>query len=174
MNDMSAPKRAVQRKKLDEPTYNTIVARTAKVFDPSERILADIAELAPTIAAHAAEIEAERGIPPNLIAALRSIGVFRMFAPRSHGGLELDLRGGLAVITALAKIEGSLGWTALIASIGALIPPLLPRATYDRIYRDGPDVIFAGSIQPPGTAERTAGGWRGDGRWPTARGSRHR
>src|SRR5215813_9740963 len=56
MNDMSAPKLAGQRKKLDEAAYDTVFARTAKVFDPSERILADIAELAPTIAAHAAEI----------------------------------------------------------------------------------------------------------------------
>src|SRR5262249_55706261 len=151
-------------------TYNTVFGRMGKIFDPSERIRADIADLAPTIAAHAAEIEAERRIPPHLIAALRSIGVFRMFVPRSHGGLELDLPGGLAVITALAKIEGSVGWSAMIASIGGLFPPLLPRETYDRVYRDGPDVIFAGSIQPAGTAERVASGWRVDGRWPFASG----
>src|SRR5262249_61772937 len=120
--------------------------------------------------ASAAETDAERGIPPNLIAGLRSIGVFRMFAPRSHGGLELDLPSGLAVITALAKIEGSVGWTAMIQSVGALFVPLLPREIYDRIYRDGPDVIFAGSIQPAGMAERAAGGGRGNAAGPVGRG----
>src|SRR5262249_13315368 len=154
MNDMSAPKLATKRHDdRGEVTYNTMFARTPRISEPSERIRADIAELAPTIAAHAAEIEAERRIPSHLIAALRSIGVFRMFAPRSHGGLELDLPGGLAVITALAKIEGSVGWTPMIGSVGALFPPLLPRETYDRIYRSGPDVIVAGSIQPIRTAE---------------------
>ena len=57
----------------------------------AERLLADIRELAPVITARAAEIEAGRRIPPDLVEALRSIGVFRMFVPRSHGGLELDL-----------------------------------------------------------------------------------
>lgn len=148
-------------------------ASTAATFHRAERILADIAELAPAIAARAAEIEAERRIPPDLIKALRSIGVFRMFAPQSHGGLELDLAGGLAVITALAKIDASVGWTAMIGSGGSLFAALLPRETYDRIYHDGPDVIVAGSIQPAGTAERAAGGWRVNGRWPFVSGCMH-
>jgi uncharacterized membrane-anchored protein len=37
---------------------------------------------------------------------------------------------------------------------------LLPRETYEEVYRDGPDVIRAGSAQPVGTAEATADGWR--------------
>ena len=36
-----------------------------------------------------------------------------MFVPRSHGGLELTLPAGLAVIAALARIDGSVGWTAV-------------------------------------------------------------
>jgi indole-3-acetate monooxygenase len=173
MNDMSAPKRAQQPRDLNKATYSTIFARTATIFHSAERILADVAELASTIAARAAQIEAERRVPRDLIEVLRSIGVFRMFAPQSHGGLELDLPSGLAVITALAKIEGSIGWTAMIGSGGGLFAPLLPRETYDRIYRDGPDVIIAGSIQPVGTAERAAGGWRVNGRWPFASGCMH-
>jgi indole-3-acetate monooxygenase len=53
-------------------------------------LLADIRELAPQIFSRAAEIEAGRRIPPDLVEALRSIGVFRMFVPQSHGGLEVD------------------------------------------------------------------------------------
>jgi alkylation response protein AidB-like acyl-CoA dehydrogenase len=34
-------------------------------------------------------------------------------------------------------------------------------------------VIFAGSTQPAGTAERVAGGWRVNGRWPFASGCQH-
>jgi indole-3-acetate monooxygenase len=162
MNDMSGLKRAQRHRDSGEATYNTIFATRAAVFDPRERILAD-----------AAEIEAERSIPLDLIDALRSIGVFRMFAPQSHHGLELDPAGGLAVITALAKIEGSVGWSAMIGSAGGLFATLLPRETYDRVYRDGPDVIIAGSIQPAGRAERAAGGWRVNGRWPFASGCLH-
>src|ERR1700704_7175077 len=129
----------------------------------AQRLLADIRELAPHVTSRAAEIEDARRIPLDLVEALRSIGVFRMFAPQSHGGLELDLPTGLEIIAALGRIDGSIGWTAMIGSVGGAFAPSLPRETYERIYRNGPDVIIAGSIQPVGTAQATSGGWRGRG-----------
>jgi alkylation response protein AidB-like acyl-CoA dehydrogenase len=139
----------------------------------AKRLLADIAVLAPGITARAAEIETGRRIPFDLVETLRSIGVFRMLAPESHGGLELDLPEAIEIIEALGRIEGSVGWTVMIASGGDLFMPLLPRETYDQVYRDGPDTILAGSIQPAGTAERTEDGWRVKGRWPFASGCQH-
>jgi alkylation response protein AidB-like acyl-CoA dehydrogenase len=62
----------------------------------AQRLLADIRELGPHITSRAAEIEAGRRIPLDLVEALRSTGVFRMFVPQSHGGLELDLPAALA------------------------------------------------------------------------------
>src|SRR5260221_11319844 len=76
----------------------------------SQRLLADIRELAPDITARAAEIEAGRRIPLDLVETLRSIGVFRIFVPRSHDGLELDLPTALEIIGALGRIDGSVGW----------------------------------------------------------------
>lgn len=138
-----------------------------------ERLLADIGKLAPDIRARAAEIEAGRRVPPDLVAALKSIGIFRIFAPRSHGGFELDLSAGLEVFGALARIDGSVGWTAMIGNGIATAAPQLPRETYEKIYRNGPDVIFAGSGQPAGTAEAVAGGLRVNGRWSFASGCQH-
>ncbi|MEJ0017182.1 MAG: acyl-CoA dehydrogenase family protein [Acetobacteraceae bacterium] len=137
------------------------------------QLLADIRQLAPHIAARAAEFEAGRRIPPDLIDTLRSLGMFRMFAPRSRDGLEMALPEALDVIAAIARIDGSFGWTAMIGSGSAIFAPLVARETYERVYRDGPDVILAGSIQPSGTAEATAGGWRISGRWPFASGCEH-
>src|SRR5215469_8177516 len=91
-----------------------------------ERMLADIRELAPKIDARIAEIEGGRRMPLDLVEALKSIGVFRMFVPRSHGGLELDLPAGMEIVAALARIDGAIGWTAMIASGGPLFAPLLP------------------------------------------------
>jgi indole-3-acetate monooxygenase len=51
----------------------------------ANRLLLDIQDLAPDIAARAAEIEAARDIPSDLVEALRSIGTYRMFVPHSHG-----------------------------------------------------------------------------------------
>ena len=138
-----------------------------------KRLLADIEELAPALAARAAEMEAERRIPHDVMEVLKSIGAFRLFAPRSHGGLELDLTTGLRIITALARIDGSVGWTAMIGNGGHLFAALLPRETCDRVYRNGPDPMIAGVSAPAGTAEATEGGWRVNGRWPFASGCLH-
>jgi alkylation response protein AidB-like acyl-CoA dehydrogenase len=125
------------------------------------------------IAARAAEIEAARRVPLDLVETLRSIGIFRMLAPKSHGGLELELWAVLKIMAALAKIDGSFGWAAMIGSGASLFASLLPRETYDQIYHDGPDVIFAGSTQPAGTAEAAEDGLRVNGRWPFASGCQH-
>ena len=65
----------------------------------------------------------------------RSIGIFRLFVPRSHGGLELDLPTALEIIAALGRIDGSVGWTAMIGCGSGIFAPLLPRETYEQSTR---------------------------------------
>ena len=153
--------------------FPDIASQSSPSPTSAQRLLADVEALASDITSRAAEIEAGRRIPPDLVETLRSIGVFRMFTPRSHGGLELDLPSALEVLGALARIDGSVGWIAMIGSVSALFMPMLPRETYDLAYKDGPDVIGAGSLQPTGTAEAMAGGFRVNGRWPFASGCQH-
>jgi alkylation response protein AidB-like acyl-CoA dehydrogenase len=138
-----------------------------------DRLLTDILGLAPDIASRAGEFETARCIPLDLVARLRSVGIYRMLVPGSHGGLELDLPSALDICSALARIDGSVGWTAMIGSGSTLFAPLLPRDTYERIYRNGPDVIVAGSTAPFGKAEAVPGGWRVSGRWPFASACQH-
>jgi alkylation response protein AidB-like acyl-CoA dehydrogenase len=139
----------------------------------ARHVLVKIRELAPAIAARLSEIERERQIPSDLMETLKSAGVFRLFVPASHGGFEVDLPTGLDLIEALARIDASVGWSAMIGCIVSIIAASLPRETYDRIYRAGPDVTIAGSNQPAGTAEPAPGGWRVSGRWPLASGCVH-
>lgn len=139
----------------------------------AQRLLADIRELAPHVTSRAAEIEAGRRIPVDLVEQLRSTGVFRLFVPQSHGGLELDLPTALEVIAALGRLDGSVGWTAMIGAGSAIFVPYLPRETYDQVYHNGPDMIIAASAQPAGMAEAVPGGWRITGRWPFMSGCQH-
>ena len=96
-----------------------------------EMVLADARALAGELAPRAAEFEAARTMPPDVVDQLREIGVFRMYAPKSHGGLELDFPVTLEILTALARIDGSLGWVAMIGAGSAPFLSRLPRATYD-------------------------------------------
>jgi alkylation response protein AidB-like acyl-CoA dehydrogenase len=136
-------------------------------------MFAEIAKLAPDISSRGAEIEAARRMPPDLVETLRSLGVFRMFVPRSHGGLELDIPEGLEVVRALSRVDGSVGWIAMIGSGTALLPSLLPRDVYEQVYRNGPDTILASSVLPGGTAEAVSGGWKVKGRWGFVSGCQH-
>jgi indole-3-acetate monooxygenase len=158
---------------FDRPEASNPAADVASMTNVTERMLSDIRALAPEITARAAEIEAGRRIPPDLVDKLRSIGIFRALTPRSHGGLEIDLPPAIQIMEALCRIEGSIGWITMIGMGTAIFAPLLPREVYEQIYQNGPDVVFASSIQPAGTAEATAGGWRVGGRWPFSSGCQH-
>jgi alkylation response protein AidB-like acyl-CoA dehydrogenase len=153
--------------------YANTNSETLSMTDPYNRLLADIQEIAPIITARAKEIETSRRVPLDLVDRLRTVGIFRMFVPRSHGGMELDMPRGLRIIEILSKIDGSIGWVAMIGSGSAMLASLLPRDSYERIYRDGPDAVFAGSAQPGGAAEAVNGNWRVSGRWPFASGCQH-
>src|SRR5580700_745308 len=141
--------------------------------DATNQLLADIQELAPCIQSRSGEMEASGRIPIDLIESLRTIRVFRIFVPRSHDGLELDFIDGIEISQALARIDGSVGWIATISAGVSMVTTLLPPEIYDRIYKDGPDVIFAGSLKPGGKAEATGNSWRLNGRFGFASGCQH-
>jgi alkylation response protein AidB-like acyl-CoA dehydrogenase len=140
--------------------------------DQGKTLLERIQALAPEIEARPAEIAATRNLPEDLVAALRATGLFRMFTPKSYGGLELDFPMALDVFRTLARIDSAVGWAAMIGAGTGFTAPLLPRPTLDEIFRV-PDVIMAGSTQPVAKAERVPRGWRVGGRWPFVSGCRH-
>jgi len=59
--------------------------------------------MAPGIAARAAEIEAARELPGDLLSDLVTAACARMFVPRSHGGLDIDPPSSLEIFEARAK-----------------------------------------------------------------------
>jgi alkylation response protein AidB-like acyl-CoA dehydrogenase len=134
------------------------------------RLLAAIGDLTPALAARAEEIEGARRVPRDIVDTLRQIGIFRMQVPRSHGGLELSVPEVLPVITALSAADSSIGWVAMIVTTSQTFCTRLPRATYDRVFADGPDTIVVGAGTPAGRAEKIDGGYRITGRWPFSSG----
>src|SRR6202161_2168765 len=84
---------------------------------PEAKTLLDaVRELAPSISARSAEIDFGRRLPLDLLAQLTSAGCFRMFVPKSHGGLDIDVPASMEIIEALATADGSTGWVVMIGS----------------------------------------------------------
>ena len=135
-----------------------------------DQVLSRIAALAPMVARLAPDIEQDRSLPAELVSALRSARIYGMLVPRRYGGLELDPPSASRAIAALARLDGSVGWNAMIGHIAALSPFLASRTLCEQVYQDGKDHILAGSGQPVGAAERVPGGWRVTGSWPFASG----
>jgi alkylation response protein AidB-like acyl-CoA dehydrogenase len=136
----------------------------------SDQVLSRIAALAPMVARLASNIDQGRRLPAELVSALKSARIYGMLVPRRYGGLELDAPSAFRAVAALARLDGSVGWNAMIGQIAGLMPFLTSPTLCEQILRDGQDHIIAGSGQPVGAAERVPGGWRVTGTWPFASG----
>jgi alkylation response protein AidB-like acyl-CoA dehydrogenase len=138
----------------------------------ASHVLDNVRALTPSIAARAAEIEAARRLPRDLLDELIEAGCFRMLVPQSHGGLGVDLVYAMRVYETLAHADASTGWTVMI---GTGWPELsqLPRASFDELFAYGPDLIVAGAFNPTATIEPVDNGYRVNGRWAFASGCQH-
>ena len=130
--------------------------------------------LAPTIAGRAAEIEAARRVPRDLLDEVARAGCFRLLLPSSHGGVGADLPAALRVYEALARADASLAWVAMIGGGAWIDLAGLPRASFDALFPGTGDVVVAGVFSPSGSiAAVDPDGYRVDGRWSFASGCEH-
>jgi len=136
-------------------------------------LLGAVGGLAPSISARSAEIDKARRLPLDLLGQLTAAGCFRMFVPKSHGGLDIDVPASMEIIETLASADGSTGWVVMIGSETPMFLALLSRSHFDSLYASGPDVIIAGAFAPRGQAELVDGNYRVNGRWAFASGCQH-
>ncbi|HEX5097668.1 MAG TPA: acyl-CoA dehydrogenase family protein [Acidimicrobiia bacterium] len=139
----------------------------------TEAVAERVRALAPSIAARAAEIEAARRLPLDLLDDLKRAGCFRLLLPTSHGGIGAGLPDAMRVLEILARADGSTGWTVMIGAGSWCDLTGLPRATFDALYGGDRDVVTAGAFNPSGSIEPVDGGYRVRGRWAFASGCEH-
>jgi len=97
--------------------------------------------------------------------------LWKIWVPKTHGGLGLALTEGLQTLQQLATIDGSLGWTVTLCSganyfIGNLLP-----TTASTIFKASTNPILGGSGGLFGTAEKEADYYRLNGTWKYATGA---
>lgn len=131
-------------------------------------------ELRPMLAAASDEIERRRGVTPEVVAAMKERGIFRMLLPRSIGGAEIDPLTYTAVLEELAQGDGSTAWCLGQNSGCSMIAPYLAPEIAREIF-GGPDGILAWGPDIPSPSRGIAvdGGYRVTGQWGFATGSRH-
>ncbi len=113
-------------------------------------LLAEVDSIAPILAEYASSSERLGRLDAPSIEAVRGTRLLRMFCPRELGGLEVDPVTAILVLEALARIDGSTGWTIGILCSAHVFPPYLPAAGARRIYANGVTPL-AGSFFPQGS-----------------------
>jgi alkylation response protein AidB-like acyl-CoA dehydrogenase len=149
------------------------VATGLSQTDARRRVLNAARELAPELSARAAEGEALRTMPPDLVARAKRAGLFRLALPRSLGGFELDPATLVEVVEELSRADGSAGWTLLIGNATLFFAWLEPGVARAMI---GTDVDFASTSMfgPFGQAVPISDSdFAVSGRWPFNSGCPH-
>lgn len=128
-----------------------------------------LAELLAHIRAHRDEYTRLRHVPRELIARLKTQGVYRAATPQCFGGSGMAPAAFLQLIAQISQADGSVGWVASFGS-AAIYLAALPKATQALVYRDSPDLAFAGGLFPIQPAQPVDGGWNVSGTWKFASG----
>ena len=112
-------------------------------------------------------------MPPDLVAKVKSAGLFRLALPKSLGGLELDPATIVRVVERVSHADGSAGWTVLIGNATAFFAWLDP-AVAQEMTGDNPNFASTSMFAPMGTSIPDGEGqYLVTGRWPFNSGCPH-
>src|ERR1051325_9930671 len=123
-----------------------------------------VAPVADKIRMTAAEAEAMRRLPDDLMTALKKAGLFSIYTPKQFGGLELPLPDALRVVEEVARQDGSTGWTVALGLANGVFTAMLPEASAASVIDHGAALIPAAPAFGV-RAARVDGGYRLTGRW---------
>jgi alkylation response protein AidB-like acyl-CoA dehydrogenase len=123
-----------------------------------------VAPVADDIRRTAAQAEAERRLPDQLLSRLMDAGLFSIYTPREFGGLDLPLPEALRVVEEVSRHDGSTGWTVALGFANGLSTSVLPEASAARVLGNG-SALIAGAPAFGVRAVRAEGGYRLTGRW---------
>jgi indole-3-acetate monooxygenase len=134
----------------------------------------DIARaLAPRIRARAAEIEAGRQLPRDLVMEIANARLFKVALSEAEGGLGADVLTTLRVIEEVARADGSTGWCLAMGintfRQSAQFEPDVRRT----LFHSDPVGVSAGSANPRGRAVAVPNGYQVTGHWLFASGCMH-
>ncbi|WP_435199189.1 hypothetical protein [Janibacter sp. GS2] len=109
-------------------------------------------------------------VPRDYVEMLKRAGIYRASTPSVFGGEPMPPHEFLDQIERISAVDPATGW---VASFGSALIYLsaLPLEVQRELYKDGPDVVFAGALFPMQDAEPVEGGFRCSGRWQFGSGS---
>ncbi len=147
-----------------EATIDVVQSRGASVNSPpsmTERIRGII----PEIASRADRCEELRMVPPENVAALRSVGYLRGMVPRAYGGGEEDPVDLYRAARLLASACPSTAWATQLLMGHSHVVAGFSKEAQDEIWGSNPEAVVCSSVAAMGKFERASGGIRVSGKY---------
>ena len=135
--------------------------------------IANARALGPVIAAAAPRIEAGRKLPPDLVDALHEARLWRMLLPRAYGGDEVSPVDYVQAIEEIAKADASTAWCIGQTSVCSTVSRNMRPEVAEEIFKKNPRGVLAWGPTNSAKAIAETGGYRVNGVWPFASGSKH-
>jgi indole-3-acetate monooxygenase len=143
------------------------------VAQESDAVIAAVTELAGPLRNRGAEIERDRQLPADVVAALRQARVFQLWMPRELGGLEAEPAVVLQVVETLSAADGSTGWCTATGLASNVVGAFVPEAGARQLYRTGQEMA-GGALMPGGRAVlQPDGSYLVSGSWSFGSGVQH-
>ncbi|MPW22334.1 acyl-CoA dehydrogenase [Paraburkholderia sp. CNPSo 3157] len=129
--------------------------------------------MVPWLRTRAAEVEAARGVPADIIEKFREAGFLRVLQPRRWGGYEMNPSVFFKILMEVGRGCSSSAWNLMILGVHPWEFGLFDPRAGDDVWGRDDSVIVASSYAPVGACRRVEGGYVISGRWPTSSGTDH-
>ena len=134
----------------------------------SSELLNRVTEIGPILQQYTQEERVNRRLSKSVIDTLRQAGLFRLYLPKSLGGIEADPLTTARITEEVAHYNTAAGWTLMVANTSNWWSRNLTDEGIKKIYANGPDTFIAGAFHPPMKATRVKDGYIINGRSPLA------
>ncbi len=148
------------------------VLGTDRAIEPDQLVQRAI-DLQPLLARHAAQVDAERRIPEEVVQAIADAGLLRLGVPRRFDGFETTIRTQLQVSAALGEACGSTGWVVQNLNASCVVGGLFGDRAQQDVWGADPQARLCGSMAPTKDVRRVDEGWVVSGKWPWLSGADH-
>jgi len=131
------------------------------------------ADLLALLAENAASCDREGVIVPENIEALTRAGMFRLLAPRSHGGLEVTPARFVEICSELGRACGSSAWVVSIMNSCTWALSRFPAGVREALFAGSSGPMVCGVVAPSGECRNRQDHLEITGRWAYASGCLH-
>ena len=131
-----------------------------------KNLLQVASELGSSISQNITEEENNGRISATVVNALREAGFYKLFLPKSLGGIEADPLTTAKCVEEVARHNTAAGWSLMVANSPLNMGGRLHEKGIEEIFSNGPGTFIAASVHPPMRATRVKGGYLINGRNP--------